>query len=244
MLKQYGLPVSGRKDDMIKRLLMADPGGMKKSTAGLTIYICTPEGKGLAEQYLMDEKEKRNIVEKQVMEYLQRRMFRESSIAVATYEGEQVFSRGMEIDWKQHDFSRDVDMLTTIYNGMPKILKGLANDKLEPLRMGAAMMFLWGKNAAKKWLPPNFETGIRFDSDTAARMFWFYAIHKTNLVKYRNYGVAKFIEIHTAEDSCEDCKKLGNKKYKINEFPELPYEHCTHKMGCRCAEIPVVLGFE
>lgn len=244
MLKQRGLPVSGRKDDMIKRLVTADPAGMKKSTAGLTIYICTPKGRELAEQYLLDEKEKRNFVEKQVMEYLQKRMFKEASIAVATYEAEQVSSRGIGIDWKHHDSSRDVDILTTIYNGMPKILKGLANDKFEPLRLGAAMMFLWGKGTAMEWLPPNFETGIRFDTDTAVRMFVFYAINKANLVQYRNYGVAKYIKILTAEDSCEACKKLGNKKYKINEFPELPYEHCIHKMGCRCIDSPVVMGFE
>src|SRR4030066_676755 len=91
MLKQCGLPVSGKKDDMIQRLITADPIGMKNSTVGLTAYICTPKGKELAEQYLMDEKEKRNLGEKQVMEYLQRRMFREASKAVAAYEAVQVF---------------------------------------------------------------------------------------------------------------------------------------------------------
>ncbi len=194
--------------------------------------------------YLIDEKEKRILVENQVMEYLQKRMFKEASKAVATYEAEQVFSRGMGIDWKKHDSSRDIQILTSIFNGMPKIIAGLEKDKFEPLRLGAAMMYLWGKSTAKEWLPPNFETGMRFDSDSAAGMFEAYAIVKANLVEYRKSGVVKYMKISTAKDSCEACKKLANKKYKINEFPELPYEHCTHKMGCRCVDLAVVDGVE
>jgi hypothetical protein len=244
LLKQRGLPVSGKKGDMIQRLLTADPIGMKKSAIGLTVYICTINGKGLAEQYLIDEKEKRNLIEKQVMEYIQRRMFREASIAVAAYEAEQVFPRN-GLDWNHHNIDRDVELLTTIYKGTPKILSGLENDKFESLRLGAAMMYLWGKSTAKEWLPPNFKTGTHLNADTAARMFWFYASHKTTLENYRhNSDVVDYVKVSAAEDSCEACKKLGNKKYKISEFPELPYEHCTHKMGCRCAVLPVVKGFD
>ena len=199
MLKKRGLPVSGLKNEMIQHLITADPIGMKKSTGGLTIYICTPKGKELAEKYLIDEKEKRILIEKQVMVYLQKRLFKEASKAVAAYEAEQVFPRGLGIEWKHHDSSRDVQVLTSIFNGVPKILAGLEKDKFEPLRLGAAMRYLWGTGTTKEWIPPNFETGIRFDSDTAAGMFEVYALVKANLLEYRNIGV-KYVKILTAKE--------------------------------------------
>ncbi len=67
LLKQLGLSVSGRKDDMIKRLITADPVGIKKTIGGLTILQCVQHGKELSEKYLSNEQEKRNRVEMQVI---------------------------------------------------------------------------------------------------------------------------------------------------------------------------------
>lgn len=240
MLKQRSLPVSGRKDEMVQRLVQADPNSMKKATAGLTILECTQRGYEIAEQYLAAEREKRARVEQQVMEYLKKRKFKEASLEVAAYESEQVFSRGIGIDWKHYNPSRDIEMLNTIFSSKPKILAKLDNEKLEALRLGAAMMGLWGKNMAKEWLPANYETGLAFDNDTAARMFFFYASYRATLEQYRKSGVVKYVEILAAQDSCEAWKKLTKKRYKLNEVPELPYEHCTHEMGCRCTEVPIV----
>jgi hypothetical protein len=120
-------------------------------------------------------------------------------------------------------------------------LSKLRDDKLDNLRQGAAMMALWGKNSAREWLPPNFETELPFDINTTARMFLFYASHKTSLEQYRRSKVVKYVEILAAQDSCADCKKLTKKKCKLNEVPELPHEYCTHEKGCRCTRIPVVI---
>ncbi len=83
-------------------------------------------------------------------------MFKEASVAVAAYESEQVFSRGMGIDWKNHNPNHDVEMMNNIFRSKPKILSKLRDDKLDMFRQGAAMMSLWGKNTAKDWLPPDF----------------------------------------------------------------------------------------
>lgn len=241
MLKQRGLPVSGRKDDMIKRLVTADPIGMKKSVEKLNVFQSVQHGRELAEKYLLGEKEKRNLIEKQILEHIRNRKFKEASMAVAAYEAEQVFPRGMGIDWKRHNPERDVEMMNNIFSGKPKILSKLSDDKLDVLRQGAAMMSLWGKNTAKEWLPSDLTTGLSFDVDTAARMFLFHASHKTSLEQYRKSGVVKSVEILAAQDSCDECKKFTKKKYKLNEVPELPHENCTHEKGCRCTLIPVVM---
>lgn len=238
MLKKRGLPVSGRKDEMAQRLVTADPNGMKKSIEDLTVVECTQSGRQLAEQYLLGEKEKRSRVEQQIIEYIKKRMFREACLAVAAYEAEQVFSRGLGVDWKHYNPSRDIEVLTIIFNSKPKILSKLGDDKLENLRQGASLMELWGKGTAQEWLLPDLETGLSFDANTAARMFLFYARNKVSLEQYRISGVFKYVVIIAAQDGCDACNKLNKKKYKLNEVQELPYEHCTHEKGCRCVFAP------
>ncbi len=186
----------------------------------------------------MEFGEKRAKVEKQVIEYLTKRKFKEASLMVAAYEAEQTHPRGIGIDWKHYNPSRCIEILNTIFKNIPIIISHLEIEKLETLRIGAAMMALWGTNTAKKWLPVDFETGLPFDNDTTARMFLFYAQHRATLERYRSEGL-KHVEILPAPDSCEACRKLAG-EYELNKAPELPHEHCTHKMGCRCCFLPVV----
>ncbi len=239
LLKQRGLSVSGRKDEMVQRLVQTDTNGMKKAVSELTLLKCTQRGHEIAEQYLVAERETRLKVEQQVMEYLTNRKFREASLVVASYETEQVFPRGIGMDWKHYNPNRDIEILNTIFGSKPRIIAQLVDAKLEALRIGAAMMALWGKNMAKEWLPANFETGLLFDTDTTARMFLFHALHRATLERYRSEGL-EHAEILAAPDSCESCRKLAIKRYKLNEVPELPNEYCTHGMGCRCTLLPVV----
>lgn len=186
-----------------------------------------------------EKKEKRAQAERQVMEYLVRRKFKEASLAVASFEAEQVSPRGMGIDWKHYNHKRDIEKLKTIFESKPpKIIANLGNEKLEVVRIAAAMMALWGTNRAKKWLPDDFETGLPFDSDTTVRMLQFQAVHKDTLERYHSSGV-KYIEVLPVSDSCESCQKMAG-KHKIAEAPELPNPNCTHKMGCRCCYLSVV----
>ena len=240
MLKQRGLSASGRKDEMIQRLAQADTNGMREAIAELTLLKCTQRGQEIAEQYLIAEKEKRSNVEKQVMEYLTKRRFKEASLTVAAYENEQVFSRGMGVDWKHYNPNHDMERLDIIFRSKPGIVAQLRDEKLEALRIGAAMMELWGTNTAMKWLPDNFETGLSIDNDSAARMFLFQAGHQAQLESYRKDGVSPYVEILATSESCDSCKKLEGKRYKLSNAPELPNPNCTHKMGCRCIYLPCV----
>ena len=161
------MSVSGKKEELILRLIDADPGGMKKVIVGLNVFECTKKGIELADEYLISEKEKLVNVELQILEHIKNRDFKKASLTLASYESEQVFPRGMGVGWKNHNPDREIRLLTDIFGFKPKILSKLEDDKLENLRVGAAMMALWGKNDAKKWLPPNFETGLSIDGNTA-----------------------------------------------------------------------------
>ena len=238
MLKQRGLSASGRKDEMIQRLAQADPDGMKKAVAELTLIKCTQRGKEIAEQYLVAEDEKRSYVEKQVIEYLTKRRFREASLAVATYENEQVFTRGMGTDWKHYNADHDVEVLSRVFGSKPKIMAQLSNDKTETLRIATAMMLLWGVDSPEKWLPDGFETELPFDNDIASRMLSSQAENQAQLQSYHEDGISSYVEILATPESCDSCKRLEGKRYKLSNALELPNPNCTHEMGCRCVYLP------
>jgi hypothetical protein len=236
MLKQRGLPVSGRKAELIERLIQADSESMRKAVRGLSVLQCTEKGRAIAEEYLAQEKEKRIKVEEQTLQALRQCRFREASQAVAAFEAQQVFPRGIGIDWKHYNPAHDVAMLEVIFQASPKILSSLNDEQMKHLRLAAGMMHLWGTNRAESWLPNGFETGLIMDNDAAARMILFYASHQRSIAQYRAAGVRK-VEILATDNSCTACKKLAKKKYKIDEVPELPYEKCTSEMGCRCTTV-------
>jgi hypothetical protein len=240
LLKQRRLGVSGTKDELVQRLIQADKEGMMKLVAGTELLTCTQTGREIAELYIASEREKRTKVEQQVIDYLTKRMFKEASLAVAKYEAEQVFPRGIGIDWKHYNPKREIEILNSIFNNKPEILSKLEDDKLEPLRIGAAMMELGGENTASKWLPPNFETGLSIDNDSAARMLLFNSQHKETLKQYGESGAVQYVEILATPNSCESCKKLQGKRYKLSEAPKLPNPNCTHELGCRCVYLPCV----
>jgi len=251
MLKHRSLPVSGLKEELIERLVRADEDGMRKVVAELSLLKCTQRGHEIAEQHLLDEKIKFDNTERQVMEYLTKRKYSEASLAFAAWESEQVFPLGFTTEIVTEKYNNPnrynkvaedrIKMLKTIFESRPKILVrlGLKNEKLENLRIAAAMMVLWGETKAKKWLPIDYEVGLLIDLDVAVRMVVFSGTHQSTLERYRNEGV-KYVEVLATPDSCESCKKIAGKHYKLNDAPELPNEYCTHKMGCRCRYLPVI----
>ena len=236
LLKKHQLPVSGRKDDLVARLIQADPGGMKKLVRGMNAMQCTDAGREVAEQYVVEEKAKRELTEQQVLEALHMKDFTRASRLVSSYEAQQVFSRGLGIDWNDHDPTRDIETLGFIFSGHPRLLAEITSETLDELRPAAGMMFLWGTGRGKKWIRPDLETGMHLDSQTAARMLESYALHKSELEEYRQGGWVNKVRVLGANDSqnCAACKKLNNRRFDLDKVPELPYEKCTSEMGCRC----------
>lgn len=238
MLKERGLKISGRKSEIIERLISGDKDGMLDATKDVDLCRCTAAGKELADAYLNEEKAKRTNAERDVRNLLDKRDFPGAIRIVASYEATQVFSRGVGIDWKNYTGDRDVEALKVIFGKTPRILTGIKDDVLQRVRVGAAMMQLWGTNTTKSWLPDHTETGIYFDADTAARMLVFHASHLRTIEQCKRAGI-KMIEILGTDDgnACSSCAQISGKKYKAEEVPEIPHPECTSEIGCRCTAV-------
>lgn len=238
LLKEKGLKVSGRKEELIQRLIENDAQSMRDATKGLVLYRCTKEGIQLAEHYLEGERTKRDDAERAVLDLLRRKEFSEAVRIVAQYEASQVFPRGLGIDWKNYDVESGAESLKLIFERTPGILKGMEEEQLGELRRAAAMMELWGTNTARHWLPDDFETRIHLDGDAASQMLVFHAIHIRNMQGYRSASV-KTVEVLGVDDgnTCSECRKISGRKYKLESVPELPYAKCTCELGCRCTTV-------
>lgn len=238
MLKDNGLKVSGRKEELIQRLIDNDAKAMSEATKDIDLYRCTAAGLQLAENCLEAEKTKRESAEREVLDLLAREEYSKAVSVVARYEASQVFPRGLGIDWKSYDGTPDVEALKTIFDSTPAILQRIEEIRLKQLRFAAGMMQLWGTNTARHWLPDGFDTGILLDGDAACRMFVFYASHLRNMKGYREAG-AWTVEVLGVDDgsTCSECRKISGKKYRLENVPELPYAKCTCEIGCRCTTV-------
>lgn len=63
MLRERGLRVSGRKGELIRRLLEADPDSLEEAVADASVFECSVEGHEIAEKYQADESERRATME-------------------------------------------------------------------------------------------------------------------------------------------------------------------------------------
>jgi hypothetical protein len=239
MLKERGLIQSGRKEEMIDRLIQADRNRMQKEVGRLLVFVCTEQGIKMANGYLEAEKEKLVMVEKRTIEALSKHDFLRACKTNANYEAEQVFPRGVGMDWKNYDPSSDLVLLNYIFTRIPKALKHLSNIQfsdiqLEPYRIAASMFVLrWNVGQVENWLVQNINN--EKPDYRISMMLHSHAHFLRELEQMKKAGI-KVVEISTCNDSmvCPTCKKLASKKYKINEVPELPIEKCTSENGCRC----------
>lgn len=235
MLQQRGLPVSGRKEDLIARLIEADQKGVQRAVAGVTLLRCSAEGRQVAEEYLAQEQIRRERMEKEAIEALKSHRFRDASLAVASYEAKQVFSRGMGIDWRHYDPSNDVEILTAIFQQKPKRLAHLTDVQMEAVRIAAGMRVLgWTLGQATEWLEANRPDGLDVPRNVAVHTAESYARFVVEINRLRQLGY-KWVKVNTCNDNlvCEARKKLATRKHAINKIPELPYEKCTSEV-CRC----------
>jgi len=238
LLRSHGLPVSGRKPELARRLADGAPDAARQAVVGSEMLRCTDAGRVLAEEYLVAEQRRRRQAEEESLQALKERRFRDAVRSVAEYEREQVFPRGIGLEWDRIDLDAWDATLRRIFTCRPSILAGVTKDRLEVLRVGAAMMELWGTNSCAAWLPEGFEAGTRFDANTAARMILFHGRHLRDLEEFRRIGVKAVRVLGCGKDSCEACRAIADKVYPLDRVPELPYPRCTHDIGCRCLIVP------
>jgi len=237
MAKKYGVPLSGKKADLITRLVAHDNKGLTQEVSRITdVYSCSETGKPIAEKYKLFRKEEHDQCEIATLEALRNKRFSDAVRLYIVYQRNQVFPTGVDTN----NVTMFENSLKFVFSAHPGILADIDSQTLDSFRIAAGMKILWMSDISPNWLPENFNWNHRLDVDTACNMLNFYAIHQQQLKdihrERRNY---KGVQITSASDSCSNCKKLANKVFDLDHIPELPHPNCTNKMGCRCNLYPV-----
>jgi hypothetical protein len=236
-LRECKAKLTGRKVELIQRLIDVAPQKAAALGQGKYVFICTSAGKELAESYLAKSRAEREKTELATLDALCNGQLDKACMLVANYEASQPFQRGLGTTY---DPNRDLRILKFIFNEIPAILKGVSTQNVNVLKPVAGMMLLWGQSRPlPQWLPINYSTDHHYTPDVVARMLMFNGIHRDTLNRYLQFDT-KFVEISGTDDSCSECQRLAGKKYKISEAPLLPYHKCSNERGCRCAYLPVV----
>lgn len=239
MLKERGLPVSGKKFDCITRLVLSHKTEMESAVAHITAYVCTEAGQVLAKSYIDREEERERSAKARSFQLLCAGKLRDAGLVVAEFECEQVFRRGIGVDWSEQPSAESIKKIKAIREARPSILKNVSDKDWEGLQQAAAMMDLWAERSGSEWLPEGFIGASNLDAETAIRMVMFAGGHCATLAQLRESEITKVEISGCGEESCPTCKKMNGRKYRVSQVPELPHPDCTHEMGCRCMILPV-----
>lgn len=235
LAKERGLKTSGTKEALVGRLLSHSPDDMAIVVAPINVYVCSEDGRRIAKAYIAKSQSARNEAVTETLNLLQKHEFDRSIHVMSSYEEKQPVKRGLGVNWTCPDTDGYVNNLKTIFSSKPGILMCLADSEWEPLRVATGMMLLWGVNRSRDWLPEGFVGVERFDSDVAARMLLFFAYTRKTVETFKKGKFKNARVIGCGDGSCPACKRIANKVYPLEAFPELPHPGCTSENGCRCA---------
>jgi hypothetical protein len=190
------------------------------------------------------KKAEKKFAEQEVLDLLRIEDYLNAARVVGQFEAKQEFARGIGIDWKNCDGTPDAETLKVIFNKTPAIVSGIEENRLRQLRPAAGMMLLWGTRTARKWLPKDFETGVKMDGEIVCRMLVSYARSEAQLDALENLNkgeVQTQVEWSIAGDDgvCPECQALAGRVFAIEEARgTIPHPLCSCEDGCRCVFIP------
>lgn len=235
--RKFGVPVSGKKSELVTRLIAFDKNFFSSKLRSIVdIYICSETGRQVAENYRKFRKEERTYYEEKTLEALRQRNFSEAVRLIIEYQRKQIFPTGVD----ENNAPGIIKSLEFTFSARPGFLAELDETSLREIRVLAGMNTLWMDGNPARYAPEDFKLDSGIALDKICQMLNEYAFHQYRVQEIlrdrKNY---RGVEIHTADDSCSHCKKLRNKIFDLDHIPELPHPGCTHKFGCRCTMYPV-----
>ena len=230
LAKARNLGQAGTKEVLAKRLCKADPSGMSGLFSGKIYFSCTAKGQLIVEKFVESEEDLMFKTEGATESALRSSRYKDACAIVAKYEASRVFQRGVGIDWRRYDATRDLEILNEIASLRSRRHPDIPESVLCSLRVSAAMMNLWGTNNPAKWLDES-EKGFAAE----AHFILLSAIAKVRLREMQRTGITR-VEVWGSgrDDICADCRNADQKTFDIGSAPELPHENCTCEYGCGC----------
>lgn len=222
MLRERGLKVSGRKAELGNRLIEADRDSMLGVTHEYVMMRCTEKGLGLANEFSTRTEE----TQQNALQALRRKDLETAVRCVCQYQDDLGFPEDPGFQSRPN-----VADLRRTFSVRPKILGVVSDEVLETLRVATGMRFL---GLSGKWTPDDFETGVKLDAASAVEMIVAKVQSDRSLEGGRLGKITQVKILGSGKGTCSACADLENKRWTLKNVPELPFEDCTSKGGCRC----------
>jgi hypothetical protein len=126
LAKERGLPISGTKKALAERLVGADAGGVTKLLGNRQFLICTAAAMDAVEKFSSANAQAKQEAEMASLAALQAGRLRDACLVVSRYESQQVFPRGLGMDWKNYGHGSELKILEFIFSSCPPRFSGFA----------------------------------------------------------------------------------------------------------------------
>lgn len=159
MLSSRGLKVSGKKAELIQRLLEADPKGMEVQYAHRMILRCTPAASQAVSRWKSECEKAYETAADNVIAALQKRHFKEAIRTADAYRKNKFKpplppgAEAMIITPAPRPIEERAKELATVFTMRPKILNELQPEQWEGLYLNYAVGELLGRTAPEKCMP-------------------------------------------------------------------------------------------
>lgn len=241
LLKQEGLRVSGKKDDLINRLLEHKPKLLVAALPEEPLFITTASGSALVSEGVNTRHSRRELYELTILDLIHEGKINDAVEAWNQYVQDEPFASSVD---SEH-IDREIRILNAIrHEACAYLASRMPLEAINALRTYASIRHICGRSLTRpalEKLEPELERFSQLSDgqppDVSARMLTFYAIGQDRL---REFNLMEFHLVSTSacSESCQHCQDQSNLKWSIDKAPELPHSLCTHAMGCRCTYRP------
>jgi hypothetical protein len=133
-----------------------------------------------------------------------------------------------------------VRTMELILSRTPALLSDCPPEILEPLRVAAAMMELWGVSGIRQFVSIDGELDYHFEPKAIANMLHSHACFLRSLEGFRRSGITTVKLLGSGNlDDCEACRAADGGIFTIDTVPELPLATCRCETGYGCRVIVI-----
>jgi len=223
MLRQRGIKVSGRKEDLARRLLASDFAGIAEAVAARGLMQCSASGTALANRYSQHQQAMESAVESA----LRQGKVEDAMLIYGAFEQERP-RPSWECNGASHPevplISCSREEIMTALTDTPPALLPYSEAEVREARIHAAMALLGIRHI------PRFTSEMK----PVHTLIAYVQLHR-NLESWRRSGVVDGVAVQCSNvGPCEECKRLQDRVWPIEAVPELPNPACTTPGGCRC----------
>jgi hypothetical protein len=233
-LKDAGLKVSGKKEELAQRLFENKPELAHQMTSG-PHFVLSLAGREKVQAFLASEEE---ADEKSTAEWVRCFDRRDLKGVLAAHRAYSKWEIKPPASFNPMGISlpddRIVEMYQAIIDAKPGILGEITPSNLLYLQRCAAWNWAGaGKGGSNRFgVPSDFKCAL--EAPIAVRMTFFSAKHNVDMRTFTRLKIKKVKISGCGGGSCSYCQKLDGKTFTLGKVPELPHVKCTNEMGCRC----------